>query len=72
MSVSDYMRVQFGVQARPVRIVHPLELTLRAGVGEDSDAKGGYKNAYKSLPVTLKYLIRCEIVLKLADYFICF
>ena len=54
------MRVQFGVQARPVRIVRSLELTLRAGVGEDSDAKGAYKNAYKSLPVTLKYLIRCE------------
>ena len=47
------MRVQFGVQARPVRIVRSLELTLRAGVGEDSDAKGAYKNAYKSLPVML-------------------
>ena len=52
-SVSDYIHVRFGLQARPVRIVHRLELALRASVGDDSDAKRAYKNAYKSLPVTL-------------------
>ena len=35
--------VQFGLQARPVRIVRPLKLLY----------KGAYKNACKSLPVTL-------------------
>ena len=59
-SILDCINVCLGLYPRPVRLaipsspdLTPPEFALRAGVEDDSDAEGAYKNAYKSLPVML-------------------